>query len=113
MAVSKTSENLIGKGKPGPGRPKGLPNKTTQALKDMILTALDGAHPEGGVGYLKQQANNNPTAFLSLVGKVLPMTVAGDPDNPVLNVTRIELVAPALPAPPAEVQLIEYGESTH
>ena len=57
-----------------PGRPKGVPNKTTQALKDMILSALDKS---GGVNYLVEQAETNPNAFLSLVGKVLPMTVLG------------------------------------
>lgn len=58
----------------GKGRVKGVPNKTTQALKDMILSALDKS---GGVSYLMEQAQTNPNAFLSLVGKVLPMTVAG------------------------------------
>lgn len=58
----------------GKGRPKGVPNKTTAALKDMILGALDN---KGGVAYLEKQADENPTAFLTLVGKVLPMTVAG------------------------------------
>ena len=57
-----------------PGRPKGAPNKTTQALKDMILSALDKS---GGVSYLVEQAATNPNAFMSLVGKVLPMTVMG------------------------------------
>lgn len=58
----------------GKGRPKGAQNKNTKALKDMILNALD---KKGGVDYLARQADENPTAFLSLVGKVLPMTVAG------------------------------------
>lgn len=58
----------------GMGRKKGVPNKTTQALKDMILLALDKS---GGVDYLITQAETNPNAFLSLVGKVLPMTVLG------------------------------------
>lgn len=74
------------------GRVKGTPNKITAKLKDMILTALDEAHPEGSVGYLKEQAQENPTAFLTLVGKVLPMTVASDPDEPLRMITRIELV---------------------
>ena len=60
------------------GRTKGTPNKTTAALKDMILTALDKA---GGVKYLQRQADESPTAFLGLVGKVLPMTVSGDKDG--------------------------------
>lgn len=57
------------------GRQKGTPNKVTGALKDMILQALDGA---GGVAYLQQQATANPTAFLTLVGKVLPLQVGSD-----------------------------------
>lgn len=75
----------------GNGRPKGATNKNTRAIKDMILKALDDV---GGVEYLAKQANENPTAFLTLVGKVLPMTIAGDPEAPVL-ISRIELVGPS------------------
>ena len=53
----------------GKGRPKGAVNKTSKALKDMILGALENA---GGEQYLQRQADENPTAFLSLIGKVLP-----------------------------------------
>lgn len=56
------------------GRQKGTPNKVTAELKDMILQALDNA---GGVKYLQKQSAENPAAFLTLVGKVLPMTVNG------------------------------------
>jgi len=56
------------------GSRKGIPNKVTKELKDMILQALDGA---GGVAYLQEQAITSPGAFLSLVGKVLPMTIQG------------------------------------
>lgn len=76
MAVVKqTAKNKIGEGKPGPGRPKGIPNRTTTALKDMILNALDKS---GGENYLVQQAAMNPVAFMSLIGKVLPMQVTGE-----------------------------------
>lgn len=62
--------------KSGPGRPKGAPNKVTKELKEMILQALDNA---GGIEYLERKANDPRTAsaFLTLVGKVLPMTVQG------------------------------------
>lgn len=64
------------------GRKKGTPNKTTAALKDAILTAAEDVHPGGKVGYLKWLAKSNSSAFASLLGKVLPTTLAGDPENP-------------------------------
>lgn len=72
------------------GRQKGTPNKMTAELKGMILAALDES---GGVEYLRGVAASHPQAFCSLLGKVLPMTLAGDPDNPIQAVARIELVA--------------------
>lgn len=60
------------RGNAGKGRPKGALNKTTAAVKDMILEALSN---KGGVRYLEEQADANPTAFLTLVGKVLPLDV--------------------------------------
>ena len=60
------NNNLAGKKQ---GRPKGAPNKNTKALKDMILGALDKAC---GEEYLQRQADDNPNAFLSLIGRVLP-----------------------------------------
>lgn len=71
------TETQFKKGKEkGPGRPKGVPNKSTAAIKDMILTALSNA---GGAKYLEARANDPRTAsaFLGLVGKVLPMQVTG------------------------------------
>lgn len=85
----QTTENVIGKGKPGPGRKKGVPNKTTALLKDAILQAATEAGADGGlVGYLKTQAEENPQSFLPLLGKVLPMQLTGDGDGPL----RIEVV---------------------
>ena len=47
-------------------------------LKDSILDALEEAGIEGGsVGYLRWLAHEHPPAFAGLVGKVLPMTIAG------------------------------------
>ena len=68
----------IGAGKPGPGRPKGVPNKSTTLLKDAILQAAhEAGGDEGLAGYLRQQALDNPNAYLSLLGKVLPLQVQG------------------------------------
>lgn len=75
------------------GRQAGTPNKTTALLKDAILKAAEQAGGEAGlVGYLQQQAKDTPAAFMSLLGKVLPMQVIGDEDNPVQHLVKIERV---------------------
>jgi hypothetical protein len=68
------------KGEKKPNQGKRGPNKVTAELKDMILGALDAA---GGVEYLTERAQDPRTAsaFLTLVGKTLPMTVKGPGDN--------------------------------
>ena len=87
MAVKKTTQkHRVGDGTPGPGRPKGSKNKITTDVKEMVLAAL---HEAGGAEYLLAQAKTNPNAFMTLVGKVLPMTVKGDPDAP-LGIQIIE-----------------------
>lgn len=57
------------------GRKKGTPNKLNATVKEMILGALDKA---GGQKWLEKQATENPVAFMTLLGKVLPMTLVGD-----------------------------------
>jgi hypothetical protein len=73
------------------GRVKGTPNKITKELKQMVLEALER---KGGTDYLMAQADANPSAFMTLLGKVLPMTIAGDPRNPVVHEVRVSLVRP-------------------
>ena len=79
----------MAKGRKTGGRVAGTPNKVTALLKDQILQAGADAHPEGMVGYLKQQAQDNPPAFMTLLGKVLPTQVTGPNDGPV----QIEAIA--------------------
>jgi hypothetical protein len=75
------SKNTTKFGKGNPGKPKGAVNKTTKALREMILLALSEA---GGVDYLVRQAKKkNPAPFMALLGKVLPMQVTGDHKAPV------------------------------
>lgn len=57
-----------------PGRPKGVPNKTTQAIKDAITEAFTKA---GGVDYLVALAESDPRTFCGLVGRVIPLQVEG------------------------------------
>lgn len=53
----------------GAGRKAGVPNRLTGELKNLILGALEDA---GGQKYLTKQAEKNPGAFLTLLGKVVP-----------------------------------------
>jgi len=80
-------------GKGNPGKPKGAVNKSTKELKEMILGALEQS---GGVDYLVERANDPRTAsaFLALIGKVLPMTIAGDKENPIQARISVEFVKP-------------------
>lgn len=75
------------------GRQKGTPNKITALLKDDILTAASNAHPDGRVGYLTQQAQENPAAFLTLLGKVLPMQMDLSSSDGSMQPTQIILTA--------------------
>ena len=76
---------MVGRPKGTPktgGRKRGTPNKISGALKEAILEAAEQAGGEHGtVGYLVVQAHANPTAFMSLLGKVLPMTIADTGQN--------------------------------
>lgn len=63
-----------GEKRPKQGRPPGKRNAHTTQLKEMILGALSDA---GGQKYLAAQAKAEPKAFLTLLGRVLPMQVSG------------------------------------
>lgn len=56
------------------GRQKGTLNKVDQSIKDMIVGALCAV---GGVEYLARQAEQNPVAFMGLVGRAMPLQLAG------------------------------------
>jgi hypothetical protein len=56
-------------------RPKGSTNLQSKAIKDMIKAALDRA---GGEDYFVRQSEENPTAFMTLIGKVLPAEINMD-----------------------------------
>lgn len=73
------------RGNAGKGRPKGVPNKITADLRRAILEAAEAAGGKGGTaGYLTRQADENPAAFMTLLGKVLPTTLAGDTSAPLV-----------------------------
>jgi hypothetical protein len=65
----------------GKGRVKGTPNKFTKDIKEMILGALSAG---GGQAWLEAQMQANPVAFMTLVGKVLPLQVSGEGGGPMV-----------------------------
>lgn len=69
------------------GRKKGTPNKINALLKEDILAAASAAHENGRIGYLTEQAKKNPTAFLTLLGKLLPMEVKGNEPDGSIGIT--------------------------
>lgn len=81
MQPEVETDTKIVKNKPpaaGKGRPKGAKNKNSKLLKDAILEAAELAGGKRGmVAYLEIQAEKNPTAFMALMGKVLPLQVTG------------------------------------
>ena len=89
--ANKISESVGQAGKLNrSGRPKGAVNKVTKQVKEMILGALDDA---GGQAYLAVQARENPSAFMTLIGKVLPLQLTGDDNGgPVKLATEIRLI---------------------
>lgn len=83
----------------GAGRRKGGLNKTTSAIKEMLVTSLRFAGDEvakegetgdlkGGAAYLAYQAIKQPKAYMGLINKLIPTEVIGE-----LNVgTTVELI---------------------
>ena len=65
------------------GRQAGTQNKLSGDVKAMILAALDAA---GGAEYLLRQTKQNPLAFMSLLGKLLPTQMTGKDGGPIVNV---------------------------
>lgn len=75
--------------KKGPGRPPGSQNKLTKDIKAAIIGAFEKA---GGEAYLAKVAKENPQVFCALLGKVLPMQVIGDENNPLVTKLKVEFV---------------------
>jgi hypothetical protein len=77
--------------KAGPGRPKGLQNKTTLAAKEAIALAAERL---GGVDRLVAWAEEDPknesAYWTTIYPKLLPLQVSGEGGGPI--VTRLEIV---------------------
>lgn len=71
--------NKITGGKPGPGRPKGSPNKVTKAAKDIIADAADRlGGVERLVAWAKEDAQNERAYWSQIFPKLLPLQLSGE-----------------------------------
>jgi hypothetical protein len=80
------------------GRPKGSTNLESKIVKEMVFEALNNA---GGAAYLTRQAEANPSAFMTMVGKLLPkdVNVGGqDGENPLIAEVRRVIVDKCSPS---------------
>lgn len=93
-SVKETSgkrKNLFD-GKPGPGRPKGIPNKMTTAAKDAIAKAADAlGGPDRLVAWAQEDPLNERAFWTSIYPKLLPLQVTGDPNQPVHTVSTLNV----------------------
>ena len=98
---------MAGKGgyRPGAGRKKGIPNKLHASVKEAIEAAFTKA---GGPDYLARQAVENPQAFMTLLGKLLPTQLTGRDGGPIESklvgyrerlASRVSAIVDAGPAP--------------
>lgn len=67
--MAQTKPNCIGTGLAGPGRPKGMQNKSTAQIKSAFLEAFDHL---GGVPALVHWARESPTDFYKLAARLIP-----------------------------------------
>lgn len=89
-----TVENLTRRGR---GRPKGSKNKVSAEAKQVIAQAAEGL---GGtdrlLAWTKEAPENERAFWATIYPKLLPLTVSGDPDNPVgIAVVERRIVRPS------------------
>ena len=88
--VKKTKKKPFN-GLPGPGRPKGVPNKQTREIKEMLMQSLEDA---GGADYFRQLAETNSSAYAALLGKIIPAEVknqiTGENGGPIQHSVKLK-----------------------
>lgn len=69
------------KGQKTGGRRIGSVNKNTKLVKDVFATVFNDLQTDPKAK-LKAWAKKNPTEFYKLASKLIPIQLAGDPENP-------------------------------
>jgi hypothetical protein len=73
----KANKGSFTKERPGPGRPRGVPNKFTGDLKEAILAGVNGSNPLGVAGFVCDLSLDRPTSAAALLGRLIPVSMAG------------------------------------
>lgn len=84
----------MARGKKTGGRVAGTPNKTTASMKAAIQSVYNKLQDAqgGDHAHFLTWAQSEPTEFYKLASKLLPIQLAGDEENPIRHVMRVELV---------------------
>src|SRR5580704_4882573 len=101
----KANKRSFTKERPGPGRPRGVPNKFTGELKEAILAGVNGSNKQGVAGFVLDLSLDTPTSAAALLGRLIPVSMAGTLDGTIVVVHRDETAGdepPALEAKPEE-----------
>ena len=112
LGIKKAFKRLGAKGRPATkgsftkghkrgGRPKGVRNKFTEDLKQVILDGLHNTNDEGLFGFVRDTAMETPTAGLSILGRLIPVSMVGTIDGTIVVVHRDETAGdePNAPSP--------------
>jgi hypothetical protein len=79
--------------RPGPGRPRGVPNKFTGDLKEAILAGVNGSNKLGVAGFVMDLSIDTPTSAAALLGRLIPVSMVGTLDGKIVVVHRDETAA--------------------
>lgn len=90
MSEKQSKNSSRGGKREGAGRPAGVPNKMSAAVKDNVIDVFEAI---GGVQNMAVWATENQTQFYNLYAKLLPLQVTGANGGALEVVHKIELVA--------------------
>lgn len=79
MSEKQSNNSTRGGKREGAGRPAGVPNKMSTAVKDNVIEVFEAI---GGVHSMAEWATENKTQFYNLYAKLLPHQVTGEGGGP-------------------------------